>query len=380
MDYDVVVAGGSVAGLLCAREISSRNHKVLVIEEDSEIGTPEHCGGVVSISAMDELGIIPMRSTLDNKIRSATIISPSGMKFTLDARPQQVIVLDRREFDKQVAHQAKVNGVEIRVKSSLREITKEGVRTSDGEIKCKLVVDARGVSSLIQKDRTGILQSAQYEVYADWIDKERIEVYLDQEKYPGFFAWVIPTRSDEAKVGVAGKGINAAAVLEDFLKRKGKGKYSAIRKIFAPIWVKGPIKEFVTRNIVTVGDAAGQSKPTTAGGIYSCGIGGILAGNSISKFLESENESQLLEYQKSWLKKFGKEFEHMLLARSLLERLDNKTIDRLFESITPEVLNEISKEGSFDFHTISVAKLLGVKGSAKIVQAILGNELRRLLT
>ena len=378
MDYDVVVAGGSVAGLLCAREIASHNHKVLVIEEDSEIGTPEHCGGVVSISAIDELGIIPLRSTLDNKIRSADIVSPSGTRFTLDARPQQVIVLDRREFDKQIAHQAKVNGAEIRVRSSLREITSDGIRTSDGEIKCKIVVDARGVSSLIQKDRTGILQSAQYEVYADWVNKERIEVYLDQEKYPGFFAWIIPTRRDEAKVGVAGKGINAASVLEDFLKRKGN--YSAIRKIFAPIWVKGPIKEFVSRNTVTIGDAAGQSKPTTAGGIYSCGLGGILAGKAISKFLESKNESKLLEYQKAWLEKFGKEFEQMLLARSLLERLDNQTIDRLFESITPKILDEISMEGSFDFHTTSVAKLLGVKGSAKAIQAILGNELRRLLT
>ena len=378
MDYDVVVAGGSVAGLLCAREISSHNHKVLVIEEDSEIGTPEHCGGVVSISAIDELGIIPMRSTLDNKIRSADIVSPSGTRFTLDARPQQVIVLDRREFDKQIAHQAKINGAEIHVRSSLREITSDGVRTSDGEIKCKVVVDARGVSSLIQKDRTGILQSAQYEVYADWVNKERIEVYLDQEKYPGFFAWIIPTRRDEAKVGVAGKGINAASVLENFLGHKGR--YSAIRKIFAPIWVKGPIKEFVTGNTVTIGDAAGQSKPTTAGGIYSCGLGGILAGKAISKFLESKNESKLLEYQKAWLEKFGREFEQMLLARSLLERLDNKTIDRLFESITPQVLDEISREGSFDFHTTSVAKLLGVKGSAKAIQAILGNELRRLLT
>jgi len=378
VDYDVVVAGGSVAGLLCAREIASHNHKVLVIEEDSEIGTPEHCGGVVSISAIDELGIIPLRSTLDNKIRSADIVSPSGTRFTLDARPQQVIVLDRREFDKQIAHQAKVNGAEIRVRSSLREITSDGIRTSDGEIKCKIVVDARGVSSLIQKDRTGILQSAQYEVYADWVNKERIEVYLDQEKYPGFFAWIIPTRRDEAKIGVAGKGINAASVLEDFLKRKGN--YSAIRKIFAPIWVKGPIKEFVTGNTVTIGDAAGQSKPTTAGGIYSCGLGGILAGKAISKFLESKNESKLLEYQKAWLEKFGKEFEQMLLARSLLERLDNKTIDRLFESITPQVLDEISREGSFDFHATSVAKLLGVKGSAKAIQAILGNELRRLLT
>ena len=176
MDYDVVIAGGSVAGLLCAREISRQDHKVLVIEEDYEIGTPEHCGGLVSIPAMDELGIIPMRSTLDNKVKSALIVSPSGKSFTLDARPQQVIVLDRREFDKQIAHQAEVNGAEIRVRSSLREVTKDGVRTSDGEIKCKIVVDARGVSSLIHKDRTGILQSAQYEVYADWVDKESVEV------------------------------------------------------------------------------------------------------------------------------------------------------------------------------------------------------------
>jgi geranylgeranyl reductase family protein len=378
VDYDVVIAGGSVAGLLCAREIAEKNYRVLVIEEDYEIGTPEHCGGLVSIPAMDELGIIPMRSTLDNKVRSAFISSPSGKSFVLDARPQQVIVLDRREFDKQIAHQAKVSGAEIRVRSSLREITKEGVRTSDGDIKCKIVVDARGVSSLIHKDRTGILQSAQYEVYADWIDKERVEVYLDQEKYPGFFAWIIPTRRDEAKVGVAGKGINAAVVLEDFLKQKGK--YSTVRKIFAPIWIKGPINEFVKGNVVIVGDAAGQAKPTTAGGIYSSGLGGILAGQAISKFIGSGNYKHLLEYQKKWINRFGKEFEHMLLARSLLERLDNKTIDSLFESITPEVLNEISKEGSFDFHTISVAKLLGVRGSVRAIQSILGNELRRLLT
>lgn len=378
MDYDVVIAGGSVAGLLCAREIAKQNHRVLVIEEDYEIGTPEHCGGLVSVPAMDDLGIIPMRSTLDNKVRSALIVSPSGKSFTLDARPQQVIVLDRREFDKQIAHQAKVSGAEIRVRSSLREITKDGAKTSDGEIKCKIVVDARGVASLIHKDRTGILQSAQYEVYADWIDKERVEVYLDQEKYPGFFAWIIPTRRDEAKVGVAGKGINPATALEDFLKTKGN--YSTVRKIFAPIWIKGPIKEFVTRNIITIGDAAGQSKPTTAGGIYSSGLGGIFAGKAISKFLESGKEGNLLEYQKNWLDRFGKEFEHMLLARSLLERLDNKSIDGLFESITPEVLNDISKEGSFDFHTISVAKILGVKGSVKAIQSILGNELRRLIS
>lgn len=378
MDYDVIVAGGSVSGLLCAREIASQGHSVLVIEEDSEIGTPEHCGGLVSIMGIDDLGVVPMRATLDNKIRSASIFSPAGKSFSLDARAQKVIVLDRREFDKQIAHQAQINGAEIRVRSSLREIYDDGIKTSDGSLKCKIVVDARGVSSLIQKDRAGILQSAQYEVYADWIEKDRIEVYFDQEKFPGFFAWIIPTRRDEAKVGVAGKGINAAVVLENFLKEKGK--YSTIRKIFAPIWIKGPIQNFVSKNVVTVGDAAGQSKPTTAGGIYSCGLGGIFAGRSISKFLESQKSSDLLEYQKKWSDKFGQEFEHMLLARNLLERLDNKSINKIFESITPEIVEEISKKGSFDFHTISLAKLLGVKGSVKAIQAILGSEFRRLLT
>ena len=378
MDYDVIIAGGSVSGLLCAREIARLGHSVLVIEEDYEIGTPEHCGGVVSVSGIDELGVVPTRGTLENKINYASIISPSGKSFTIDAKTQKVVVLDRRDFDKQIAHQAKNNGAEIRVRTSLKEINGTEVKTSEGQLNCKVIVDARGVSSLINKDREGILQSAQYEVYADWIDKDKIEVYFDQEKYPGFFAWVIPTRADIAKVGVAGKGINTAITLENFLSQKGK--HSIVRKIFAPIWIKGPIENFVTGNIVTIGDAAGQSKPTTAGGIYSCGLGGIFAGRAISKYLGSGNKSDLLGYQKSWSEKFGHEFQNMLVARKLFERFDNRTIDKMFESVTPGILDEISKEGTFDFHTVSLAKLLGVKGSVKTVQAILGSEFRRLLT
>ena len=57
MDYEVIVAGGSVSGLLCAREIANSGHSVLVIEEDHEIGTPEHCGGVVSVSG----AVVPVR-------------------------------------------------------------------------------------------------------------------------------------------------------------------------------------------------------------------------------------------------------------------------------------------------------------------------------
>jgi len=376
--YDVVIAGGSISGLFCAREIASQGYSVLVIEEDFEIGTPEHCGGLVSTSALEELGVIPSRKTFGHQIEMAEIFSPDGKSFIIDSTNQKIAEVNRRELDKQVAHQAQQNGAEIRVRTSFKDVTDEGVKTSDGIIKCKIIVDAKGVSSLIQKDRNGILSSAQYEIYADWIKKGKVEVYFDQEKYPGFFAWIIPSAEGIGKIGVAGRSINTSEKIQGFLSKKGK--HSTIRKIFAPIWIKGPINQFVSNNIVTVGDAAGQTKPTTAGGIYSCGMGGIFSGRAISKFLETGNKSVLKDYQKNWDEKFGKEFDKLLLARKILERLDNKTINKLFREITPDIIKEISEKDNFDFHTSSIIKLLGIKRSLSAAQTILGSEIKKLVS
>ena len=378
MDYDVVIAGGSIAGLLCAREIANSGYSVLVLEEDYEIGTPEHCGGLVSTSGLEELGIIPRSKTFNHMIESAEVFAPNGNSFTINSKKQKVAEINRRELDKQIAHQAQKNGADIKVRTSFQELTNDGVRTSDGEKKCKIVVDARGVSALVSKDRDGILSSAQYEIYADWIKKSKVEVYFDQEKYPGFFSWIIPSGEGTGKVGVAGRGINAADALENFLSKKGK--YSTIRKIFAPIWIKGPIEKFVSDRLVIIGDAAGQSKPTTAGGIFSCGMAGIFAGQAIAKFLESGNKYDLEEYQKNWKQMFGKEFEKQSFARKLLERLDNQTINKLFESITPEIVKDISEKDDFDFHTSSIIKLLGMKGSIKTAQTIIGGEIKKLFS
>ncbi|WP_428327214.1 NAD(P)/FAD-dependent oxidoreductase [Nitrosopumilus sp.] len=377
MYFDAIIAGGSVAGLLCAREIAAKGFSVLVIEEDYEIGTPEHCGGLVSISGLEELGVVPFRKTFDHMIESAEIIAPNGKRFSINSKKQKVIEISRRELDKQIAFQAQKNGAVIKVRTSFQEMTKTGIRTNEENVDCKIFVDARGVSSLIHKDRTGILSTAQYEIYADWIKKGKVEVIFDQEKYPGFFAWVIPSNEGKGKVGVAGRGINVSETIEKILEEKGK--HSTIRKIFAPIWIKGPIEKFVENNIVIVGDAAGQAKPTTAGGIFTSGMGGVFAGQAIVEFLKTDDKSKLEEYQTRWTEKFGKEFEKQIFARKILERLDNNTINKLFESITPEILKDISEKDDFDFHTGSIVKLLGLKGSIKTAQTLIGGEFKKLL-
>jgi len=375
--YDVVIAGGSISGLLTAREIAKNGNSVLVLEEGFEIGTPDHCGGLVSKAALNDLEINPSKKTFDSSIRSAKIFSPSGKNITIDSKNQKVVVVSRRELDKQAAMQAQKFGAEIIVNTSYKQKIDGGVRTSIGEINCRVVVDCRGVNTLLNNDRDGVLQSAQYEVYADWIQDGQIEVYVDQKKYPEFFAWVIPSGNGIGKVGVAGKEINITKTIEEFLSDKKNG--SIIRKIYAPIWIKGPIKKFVTGNMITVGDAAGQAKPTTAGGIYSCGMGGIIAGNAIARFLETKQTSDLDEYQKIWINKFGKEFEKQVIARKLLRRLNNRSIDKLFDQITPDIVKEISEKDDFDFHTSSIIKLLGLKNSVSVAQTIIGGEIKKLL-
>jgi len=375
--YDVIIAGGSISGLLTAREVAKKGYSVLVLEEGFEVGTPDHCGGLVSKAALSDLGINPSEKIYDCTINDASIFSPSGKMLEINSKNQQIISVDRRQLDKQAAYQAQKYGAKIIVNSSYKEKTKEGVSTSIGDIDCKILVDCRGVGALVNDNRNGILLSAQYEVYADWIVDGHVEVYFDQIKYPGFFAWIIPSGNGIGKIGVAGKDINTSKTIEEFLKQKGR--YSTIRKIFSPIWINGPIKNFVSKDVVIAGDAAGQSKPTTAGGIYSCGMGGIMAGNAIAKYLETNDDFQLMQYQESWYSKFGKEFEKQQLARKVLQKIDNKTVDKIFDMITPEILSEISSKDDFDFHTASIIKLLGVRKSLAAAQNLVGSEIKRLL-
>ena len=386
-DYDVVIAGGSISGLLAAREIAAGGLSVAVIEEDAEIGTPEHCGGLVSISGIQNLGIVPDIDTIENnRIAHAKIFSPSSC-FEISAERQKVIVLDRRSFDKQIAFQAQKKGAEIRVRCSMRSFGKEGsgyvVKTSEGDISCNFFVDARGIASIISRNRDGVLHSAQYEVYASWIQPHTIEVVFNNQHYPGFFAWIIPTGRGKGKVGVAGRGINVASALQNYID--SKGKYSVVRKVYAPIWINGPLRSFVFDKTIIVGDAAGQSKPTTAGGIYTCGMGGILAGRALVKAADKKNDDRqkqrtlLKQYETDWLSRFKPEFDKMLLARRLLERMDNKAIDELVAAIPKEIVQQASIDSDFDFHSTALAKILGAKGAARMAKALLGNEIRHLI-
>lgn len=68
----------------------------------------------------------------------------------------------------------------------------------------------------------------------------------------------------------------------------------------------------------------------------------------------------------------------MVLFRKLLERLDNKALDLIFSNIRSSDIDRVSESGEFDFHAISVRKIMGITG-LKIFKTMIDNEARRLL-
>jgi digeranylgeranylglycerophospholipid reductase len=110
-------------------------------------------------------------------------------------------------------------------------------------------------------------------------------------------------------------------------------------------------------------------------------MGGIFAGRSISKSLNNNNDcSYLKDYQNNWINTFGKEFDRLLLLRKILERLDNKSLDKIFSSIPAIFIEKISLSSDFDFHSVALKGFLNTRTSVNFLYALMGNEYRKIIS
>lgn len=375
--YDFVVAGGSIAGLTFASEAAKRGAKVLVFEEHHEIGEPEKCDGLVSLRGLKRYGYPPAQGVVQNGIASAVIHTPKGGTFPVNGIALEVAVLDRSAYDRQLAEAAASNGAGI--KTGVRvEMTVEGpegveARAGGDAVRSKYFVDATGPAS---SPRRGILPAAKYELEGDWIREHVVEVFADADRYPGFFAWVIPYGPRKAKVGAAGFGVSPFRALDGFLEGRPS---RVLRRVSAPIYIGGPAPQFVKGRRILVGESAGQVKPTTAGGIMTSMAGSVMAARWACGALQRGDPSLLSNYQREWEAVFLKEMKNMLRLRGTYEKLSNADLEALVSALaTPKLLAKLSQT-DFDFHATALLGSLGVQGLLRVARVVASAEARALL-
>jgi flavin-dependent dehydrogenase len=124
----------------------------------------------------------------------------------------------------------------------------------------------------------------------------------------------------------------------------------------------GPPQDTVADRFIAVGDACGQVKPTSGGGIYPGLICAKIAGNVAAAASQEGNCSakRLGEYDKKWRAVLGRELEIGMRANRLLNKMTSSQLDEVLGILAkkPELIRTIEEHGDIDRPSVLLAKML----------------------
>jgi geranylgeranyl reductase family protein len=354
--------------------MAGMGHKVMVLERKRRIGESVCCTGIIGQECVSSFTIDD--NVILRPVNSAKLFSPSGNLLRLWREEPQACVLDRVAFDIAMANRAQGNGAEYILDSPVSNIEVEENRVkietfpqkAGLNLEARAVVIATGFGSKLA-ERLGLgnfgdfVIGGQAEVATTEVDE--VEVYFGREVAPGFFGWLVPTSPLTARVGLLSRH-NPELYLRKLLASlvaQGKIVSTETKLSYGGIPLK-PLGRTYGERLIVVGDAAGQVKPTSGGGIYYGLLCADIAADTLHQALQRDDLSakSLAKYEREWRRKLGRELKIGYWARKLFERLSDNQIDRIFNIIKTNGIDEAllkAKELSFDWHSQAILMLLG---------------------
>ncbi len=308
-----------------------------------------------------------------------------------------MLIINRRKLDEELAKTAISKGVKIKFNHQVENYSLKRNKTIGCKGKTKkdrwnanspVTVCAEGNQSRILQ-KTGFkttnlswrLPAVQYELKNAEINRNRVELYFGSKWAPGFFAWIIPTGTGYARVGVATvrhphhqlrKILNNFVNKHPIASQKLHGaKIDTIRGGFVP--VGGPLSQSVYDGFLIVGDAAGQAKATTGGGVNIGGHCARIAGVVISECLEKKrfDKLSLTKYDTLWHQYYFRELLLMSLFRRSITTVSDKMLNQLFSKLKKiDFERELRRVEDVDLHAVTIT--LNLLRPSFLKQAFLG--------
>lgn len=412
MKYDVVVVGAGPVGATASRYAARNGAKVLLLEEHASIGSPVGCTGLLSTRAVEECELKPSEEFVFNSVRGAFVYAPDGQCLPIDGKRTKAYVVSRKNFDRALAVMAVEEGVELSLKTRAIGLEKENFKagnetTGNGKeksspvklkilrngkpetISTSVVIGADGVKSRIAsyaglEKPARVLPGIQIEAPYASEDSDFVELFPGSSA-PGFFAWTVPLDEKISRIALAlepgiacknGMGENSPlSYLEKFLHSNPhvKARYSGGILDFVvggiPI---GPQERTFSDGVLLAGDAAGQAKPTSGGGVYTGAFAAKIAGRIAAEAaLEGDTSaSRLSEYDRLWRKGLEKELEIGMKIHDYMGRLEDHQLNELIGSLnSPSILNTITEYGDMDHPSILIRKLMFSGNSFRLMKA-----------
>ena len=354
-DYDIIVAGGGLAGMIVASSASyysKQSLKILVVDRNPspQLGKKTLsgwvCGDAVGKNSVDymtsRIGIKWQNPEIEHPVKGVIAFSPDHeTSISFDG---EGYILNRKVLPQKQLNDALNVGIEIKYNLALRNVITDankviGVEGEDLETKsafkktCKIVVDCTGVTSVLRTNlpikshvqrkinRDDLEATGRYIYNFDsqaedktYFDPDYCIIHLDQNIAPGGYAWVFPKGKNKVNVGL---GVQQKA-MEEHNKKQGQRK-DLKTKIDEYVKMNPVIKNpqiadgesddgnswgtwqvsvrrqndcLVASGYMLVGDSAWMPKPLDAGGIGPAIIAATIAGKDAVQSIQANDNSE----------------------------------------------------------------------------------------
>ena len=390
-DFDVIIAGGGMAGLVTAASIgyhSKGNARVLVVDrnKESEPGKKTNngwtCGDATSKRSLDYLadhiGIRYGSPELEHPVSGVYVYSPDRKTKVLFEG--EGYLFNRKLAPRRQVNDAKKYGTEFvfgataeRLLSEDGRITGITGRKSDGSsfsYTAKVTIDATGSSSTLRRfmpiaslierdiDPDDVVGTGRYILDFEpamedsaFFSPDYCIIHLDQFIAPAGYAWTFPKGKKKVNIGLGvshsglarrnrrfGLNDNLQSLIDKYLTDNPVIKnYSQPADDADSGNTKGnwqvPVRRhndcMVANGFAVVGDSAWMPRPIDAGGISPSIYGGTILGKVVANALEARDTSEagLWKYNVEYMNTHGYPMASFEVLRRYLQTVTNEQIN-----------------------------------------------------
>jgi len=358
--YEAVVVGAGPAGSTTAYYLRTlaggRGAPRVALLEKARFPRDKICGDAWCAPALDileDMGVLQKLAAegLVRDARAGGFISPAGECYVscgerTAAPGTRVYAIKRSICDERIAHAARDAGAELFEGAAVEaaELASDGLwtlRCGDGrQFRSKLLVAADGATSKLAR-RLGVVTEpptgfAGRQYVKGGTHNFRADGVLFYPSYilPGYVA-LFRHYNDDIDLGSyvipggAARGKDLKRLYEERIRRDPlisrvlgpRVEYLEPLRI-APLRLGG-VPRSSARQLLVVGDAAGQTDPLTGEGIHTAMIAGRIAARTAIAMLERGDLSEraCAAYHARWMEAFGREFPASSLAARLSYRV-----------------------------------------------------------